>query len=163
MHHLAGRSAILFSLWMFGCGGARTEPAAVEETSLIQASSDEAPAETVPAPVANASVLHPGEIRRDDLSAILAKGPGAVLALVETEPFRQNGRFEGFTIVRFKEGPPAAVDLKEGDVFQSVNGLRIVSPDDYFRAFQELRVASELRFDILRDGAPRTLTYKLVE
>ena len=163
MHDLAARSAIVFAAAMIGCGGAQTPPAAVEETPLIDTSADAAPVETAPADISAAAALKPGEIRRGDLSTILAKGPGAVLAMVETEPFRQNGKFAGFTIARFKKGPPAVVDLREGDVLQSVNGLRIVSPDDYFRAFQELQVASELRFDILRDGVPRTFTYKVVE
>lgn len=141
------------------CGGGQTETAAIEETALMEEQPIPSSVETA----GNQPSAAPGQIRRADLSAILAKGPGAVLALVETEPYRQNGQFAGFKILRFAGGPPNAVDLREGDVLQKINGLRIASPDDYFRAFQELNVASEIRFDILRDGAPLTLTYPVVE
>ena len=83
--------------------------------------------------------------------------------MVETEPVREGKKFVGFKITTFVHGDPKAIDLKAGDVLVGVNGKNIVSPDDYFRVFQELTVASELRFDILRSGTPKTVSYPIVD
>ena len=155
MHHRVILS--FFCLSAAACGAAQPTSVGIEETAIAPppAAEENAPAKSQP-PL-------PGQIRRADLSAILSRGPGGVLTLVETEPYRESGRFVGFKIARFVEGAPKAVDLREGDILLSVNGLKIASPDDYYRAFQELQVASELRFDVLRDGAPKTLAYPIIE
>jgi type II secretory pathway component PulC len=146
------------------CGGAQSESAMVEETALIAGpSADAEQSAGSGADQSDTAQRTPGTIRRVELTQILALGPGAVLAMVETEPFRKDGKFVGFKIARFVHGTPAAIDLRDGDVLTAVNGLRIVSPDDFFRVFQELQVASEIRFDVLRDGAPLTLTYPVTE
>ena len=151
----------VLALTAVACGGAAQKNDQIEETPLMPPQDETTSAETAEAP-APASGAHPGEIRRGDLTAILDRGPGAVLAMVETEPHRENGQFVGFTLSRFPGGAPAALDLREGDVLLKVNGLRIATPDDYFRAFQELKVASELRFEILRGDKRLTLTYPVV-
>jgi len=86
-----------------------------------------------------------------------------VLALVQTEPARANGRFVGFRIRAFAAEAPAAVDLRVGDVVVAVNGKSIISPDDFFRVFQELEVASEVRFDILRAGKKECIVYPILD
>lgn len=147
------------------CGGAEKETfTPVEETSLDASHSafdKETPLETDAASADSKAA--PGQIPRDDLHGVLAKGPGALLAMVETEPYRRNGRFVGFKIIRFTGGAPGAIALRKGDVIRAVNGFPVASPNDYFRAFQELSVASELRFDILRDGAPLLLAYPITD
>lgn len=153
-----------------GCGGATVDAdGPIQETNLTEATpppessaagskGGEVAPHTVPDPT-----LPPGAIRRQDLSNILSAGPAAVLAMVETEPAREGKRFMGFRIVAFVQGDPKAVDLRPGDILVAVNGKKIIQPDDYFRVFQELAVASELRFDILRDGLAKTLSYPIVE
>ena len=155
---------IVVSAATTACAGAAPETKTVTETALVESplpASDEGANTPSSSPETEAAV--PGQIRRADLNRVLDLGPGGLLALVETEPFREAGRFVGFRIVRFSNGDPSAVDLRAGDVLCAVNGLPIASPDDFFRAFQELKVASELRFDLFRDGASLTFQYPVVE
>ena len=53
----------------------------------------------------------------------------------------------------------AMVPFKEGDVVTRINGQSVKTPDDAIKVWQELRVASELRIDYERNGAPATLRY----
>ena len=163
MYHLI--LCIIVSVATVACAGAAPETQTVTETALVESpspASDEG-AKAPSTAVSETEAAAPGQIRRADLNRVLELGPGGLLALVETEPFREAGRFVGFRLVRFSNGDPSAVDLRVGDVLRAVNGLPIASPDDFFRAFQELKVASELRFDVLRDGAPLTLQYPVVQ
>ena len=161
------------ALWalplLAGCGGASVDAEApIQETNLAEASpppessTGNGAGETAPASAPDPT-LPPGAILRQDLRNVLSAGPAAVLAMVETEPAREGKRFIGFKIVSFVRGEPKAVDLRPGDILVAVNGMKIIQPDDYFRVFQELAVASELRFDILREGQPKTLSYPIVE
>ncbi len=159
------RRLVLFCM-VCACGGGQV--AVVEETSLTPPPQSAEPA-TVEAPpteaipVETTSSPAEGQISRGDLKRVLGNGPGGVLALVRTEPARSAGRFLGFRIAEFLQGAPTQVDLRVGDVVVAVNGQAIVSPDDFFKVFQELQVASELRFDILREGAPTLLVYAIVD
>jgi general secretion pathway protein C len=150
---------------MTACGGARVDTAEqIEETSITpeQATAAAAPAEqTTEAKVA--PPIPSGAISRRDLHQVLAAGPAGVLAMVQTEPAREGKQFIGFRITAFNKGAPQAIDIRAGDVLVAINGKKIVTPDDYFRVFQELSVASELRFELLRDGKPETLSYPIVD
>ena len=151
------------------CGGGR--PPAVEETTDLAgldqvASSRPAavpPPSAEPSPPRAPAGSEQGAIRRADLDAVLAEGPGALLARVTTEPARVGGRFAGFRITGFPAGPPAAVDLRVGDVLRAVNGRRIERPEHYFEAFRSLSGAGELRLDLYRDGAREVLVYPIVD
>jgi type II secretory pathway component PulC len=163
------RLAFLWGAAMVACGGAQVET--VEETPLAPptasaagTSSSATSASVDPGPSPSASAMPPeGAILRADLRQLLARGPAGVLAMVRTEPARSGGRFVGFRIRAFAVESPEVVDLRVGDVVMAVNGQPIVSPDDFFRVFQELEVASELRFDILREGKKECLVYPIVD
>jgi type II secretory pathway component PulC len=162
--------SLLFSCVVLSCGGADTKVETVEETALMpppapSTSAPNAPPQKTEAAVSSSAKAPPqeGQILRRDLQRYLANGPAGVLALVRTEPARSNGRFLGFKIIEFVHETPTTIDLRAGDVLVAVNGQPIVSPDDFYRVFQELSVASELRFDILRDGHPELLHYPIVD
>ncbi len=104
-----------------------------------------------------------GKILRSDLMVVINQGPAVLLSKVETKPFKQQGKFLGFQIAAFTQGMPTVIDLKPGDVILKVNGRKVERPEHYFEIFQELKVAGELRFDILRDGAAQTLLYPIVD
>lgn len=136
-----------------------TEPRPVSPPAMPKHQSEEReslPDETI-------SQISKGTIRRSDLNRVIADGPAALLAHVSTEPERQGRRFIGFRIAAFHPEAPSALDLQVGDVIITVNGLAIVTPQDFFRVFQELKVASELRFDIIRDNSRKSLVYPIVE
>lgn len=104
-----------------------------------------------------------GKILRKDLMVVINQGPAFLLQKVQTKPFRQNGKFVGFQIAAFTQESPTTIDLKPGDVILKVNGRKVERPEHYFEIFQELKVAGELRFDILREGTKETLLYPIVD
>ena len=149
-------SLILIVTWATGCGAASTDLTAVEETSL---SSDPADGETVPDKIC---VGEP-KIMKSDLNDLLAKGPAYVLAMVQSDSHKVDGRFVGFRIVSFRVDIDPCIDLREEDVITLVNGKSIERPKHYFEVFETLKTAHKVRFDILRDGVPMTLTYPVVD
>ncbi len=149
-------SLILIVAWATGCGAASNDLATVEETSL---SSDPARGETVPDKIC---VGEP-KIMRSDLDDLLAHGPAYVLAMVQSDSHKVDGGFVGFRIVSFRVDLDPCIDLREDDVVTLVNGKSIERPEHYFEVFEALKTAHEVRFDILRDGAPLALTYPVVD
>ncbi len=154
------------SLSLVACGSATTEAAATKETNSAAVSlSNEAAdlSEHVNEESNKETLLPVDQISREGLLNILSQGPGALLAMVETSPYKKEKRFVGFKIDSFVSSAPKAIDIREGDVIRAVNGLLIITPDDFFRLFQELKVASEIRFDLLRNDEAITLTYFVVD
>jgi len=100
---------------------------------------------------------------RSDLNAILAAGPAALLAHVLTEPVKNSGAFVGFKITRFTHGNPPIIDLRTGDVILLVNGKKVERPEDYFIIFEELKVAREINFLLLRENKEISLSYPVIE
>jgi S1-C subfamily serine protease len=147
-------AAVLLAWGLAACGGA-SGSMTVEETKDILAAGDATPGGADPA--------EPGTIRRADLDALLAEGPGALLARVETVPERRDGRFVGFRIAGFPRGAPQSIDLRPGDVVLRVNGHGVERPEQYFEAFRTLAGAAEIRFEILRDGKPAELLYPITD
>jgi len=129
------------------CGGAQDD--GTKTTPEARAGTEAAPpAET--------------ELHRAALDDLLAKGPAYVLAMVQSEAAKEKGKFVGFTIVSFREEPPAYLDLRPGDVVTRVGGLPIETPDQFFAVFEALKTATEVKLDILREGAPRTIAVPIV-
>jgi type II secretory pathway component PulC len=163
--------SLLLSCVVLSCGGAGTKVETVEETALMPPpaastsarSSNPSPNEAAAVSSDTKAPPQEGQILRQDLQRYLSNGPAGVLALVRTEPARSHGRFLGFRIIEFVHETPTTIDLRVGDVLVAVNGQPIVSPDDFYRVFQELSVASELRFDILRNGHSELLHYPIVD
>ncbi len=149
-------SLILIVAWATGCGAASTDLATVEETSL---SSDPARGETVPDKIC---VGEP-KIVRSDLDELLAQGPAYVLAMVQSDSHKVDGRFVGFRIVSFRVDLDPCIDLREDDVIIRVNGKSIERPEHYFEVFETLKTAHRVQFDIQRDGTFLVLTYPVVD
>jgi len=154
---LTRAAALLALACLAACGGAAASLAIEETVDLLPGGGGEPPGAAAPAPA------RPGTVSRSDLDELLAAGPAALLARVETAPEREGGRFAGFRITGFPGGPPAAVDLRVGDVVVRVNGRGIERPEQYFEVFRALAGAAEIRFEIIRDGAPLTLTCPVVD
>jgi len=150
---------ILFaaSLATLGCGSAGVATGQVTETPLGQS------ADTMPAPVQRVCTDSEFTIGRAALDEILSAGPAGVLASVQTDSVVDDGRFVGFRIVSFRVEVDPCLDLREEDVLTRVNGRVIERPEHYFEVFEALRSAKEIRFDLIRDGEPMTLTYPVTE
>jgi type II secretory pathway component PulC len=132
-------------LCLAGCGG-----------SKIEATSTSADVGAAEAPVVET------ELHRAALDELLARGPAYVLAMVQTDSALSGGRFVGFKIVAFRTELPAYLDLEPGDVVTRVNDLPIERPEQFFTVFEKLKIATEVKFDILRDGAPKTVICPIV-
>ena len=137
---------VLVCCLVVACGGAKAE----EASSSADVSDD---AETPPPET---------ELHRAALDELLAKGPAYVLAMVQIDSVMANGRFTGFKIVSFRAELPAYLELAPGDVVTRVNDLPVERPEQFFEVFEKLKTATEVKFDILRGGAPRTLAYPIV-
>lgn len=128
-----------------GCGG-----------SKIEAASSSGDVSAAEAPVVET------ELRRAALDELLAKGPAYALAMVQIDPAKKDGKFVGFRIVSFRSEIPAYLDLRPGDVVTRINDLPIERPEQFFAVFEVLRTAAEVKLDVLRDGAPKTITVPIV-
>jgi S1-C subfamily serine protease len=145
------------SLATLGCGSASVATGPVTETSLDQG------AEAMPAPAQRICTDSDFAIGRAALEEVLSAGPAGVLASVQTDSVVDDGKFVGFRIVSFRVEVDPCLDLREEDVLTRVNGRVIERPEHYFEVFEALRTAKEIRFDLLRDGEPVTLTYPVTE
>jgi S1-C subfamily serine protease len=144
-----------------GCGGETPAPHAPPSSTPASALGADAGApDPKPAPPG-------GALRRSDVSRAVAAGLGAFLARIalDDQPARVSGRFHGFRVVALR-GDPAFwrdVDLRAGDVVTRVNGMPIEHPEEALEVFRSLDVASELRVDLERDGAPRDLRFSILD
>ena len=139
-------------LTLGGCGGSTT-PA---ETAAVEAPVVEAPAEP-PQP------RRAGTITRAELFPVLEGGLGRFLGGVGTEPQVEAGRFVGWRITRFFPEDPRFADiaLRPGDVVTRVNAQPIERPEQAFRVWDGLRVASELVVDFTHEGQPQQMRYAI--
>ena len=149
------RAAILAGLFFVtACGGAARAPATAPQVAV-------APKPPAPAPAARGPLT---TLKRGDVVSVIDSGFGNFLQRVQVEPSLMDGRFRGWTIVDLRPtGFWEAVDLKPGDVVTSVNGLPIERDTEAFDAFESLRTADALAVAYVRDGAPHTLSYRIVD
>jgi type II secretion system protein C len=126
-----------------------------------------AAAPVTPAPPPSAEPAPAGAVRRSDVRASLKEGLGAFLQKVELDvdrPVFKDGKFFGFRILALKDASFfRGVDLRPGDVVSKVNGFPVEKPEQAIQAFQSLEVASEIRVEYERGGAPRELRVEIIE
>lgn len=61
------------------------------------------------------------------------------------------------------ESPAAKAGLKEGDVIQEYNGQRVEGVDQFVRMVRETPANRKVTLQIVRDGAPQTLTATILK
>ncbi len=105
-------------------------------------------------------------VSRASVERALRRGLGRVLANADVDASLDGARrFVGWRIVALHDEPDdmwKGVDLRVGDVVTAVNGFPIERPQQADRAFQSLRVSSEIRVSLLRDGRPMELRIAIV-
>ncbi|MCB9740203.1 MAG: PDZ domain-containing protein [Deltaproteobacteria bacterium] len=74
-------------------------------------------------------------------------------------------RFLGFRLMQVFDDSPRAhsYGIRPGDIVQSVNGIRLIRPEDLMRIVQKLRKADAIEARILRDGDPRKVRIPIVD
>ncbi len=155
-----------------GCA-ARATPSASTHDSVTSAGSETSPSSSSRAPdehVADArdSLVPrtPGPLTRAEVETALTRGLGVFLARVDVSPAMTNGRFVGFRLERaddIDDWHSAGADIRIGDVILRVNGIRIERPEQALWAFERLRIARAIDVDLIRNGAPRTISTPIVD
>ncbi len=136
------------ALSLLGCGEALTEGAAAPKAATQK------PAASAPTAVTHTT---PGRLDRQAVDLVLTeKGPQWVFQRVVPEEVFVEGKFVGWRIVSMpKEWE--SLDIKPGDVVTRVNGLEIERPEDMWRVWTSVYVASELKIAYQREGKAREL------
>lgn len=153
-----------FLSFLMACGGSTVETGGLSETDISastitsEPNSDDQSAQVAPTKedIAQPPVIT--DVHRDELDRVLAEGPAKVLAMVQTDSYKEHERFLGFRIVAFRIDAKQVLGLREGDVVTRVNGLFIERPEQYFQVFEKLKTATEISFRIIRNGEPMVLT-----
>jgi type II secretory pathway component PulC len=99
----------------------------------------------------------PGVIYRSELRRATRDGSAAyLLGQLKPEPYRPQGRFEGWIISAVWPGDPElcapGCDLQIGDVILGVNGSKLERPEDLADAMSNLDTLETLELRGLRDG-----------
>jgi len=102
---------------------------------------------------------------RREIQSVLSRGPGALLQKVRVQPFLKNNKFLGFQILWIDSEHPRfqAPYLQTGDTILRVNGVRIRRPEDYLTAFQSLKTADVVEFDIWRNEERLLIEYRIMD
>ncbi len=145
-----------------GCGSAQMARSDSEDSTASDPASNPEENQAIAEVEETPASPQPGTISRSDLDEVLVEGPAGILGRALTEPVFKSGKFEGFRITAFPRGEPTVIDLRVGDVILKVNGRSVERPENYYDIFQELKVATELHFELRRDGVEQTLVYPIV-
>ena len=107
----------------------------------------------------------PTSLDRADVDAFLAQGPGWFVRHVAMEPAHLGDQFVGHRIVSFFESDErfATVDLRPGDVVVRVNDMRIGKPEQFMKAWEDMKVARKLVVEYVRGGSVRVLTWDIID
>ncbi len=88
--------------------------------------------------------------------------PRCALVQVRVVPYFKDGKPDGFKIFAIKKDSLwAKLGFHNGDIIQSVNGMKITSPDKALGAYQTFKSADKIEVAILRRGEPIKFTYIL--
>jgi len=90
------------------------------------------------------------------------KDPYELLGKGKVTPAWKDGRVQGLQLQNIADNEHAQrLGLKEGDIVSSVNGVKIRSVDEAISLAGKLQQAPVIRVEVMRDGKPQTLTYRL--
>lgn len=121
-----------------------------DEERLIDEATEVAATDPVPA-------RPPGAIYRSEVRRATQDGSAAyLLGQLRPEPYRPQGRFEGWIITAVWPGDPdlcaPGCDLQIGDVILDVNGSKLERPEDLADAMSKLDTLETLELRGMRDG-----------
>ena len=123
----------------------------------------EPPPEVEPEPCDEPPPAGEAVLQRTQVDRFMENGPQWFVRQVDMEPARLGDRFVGYRLRRFFDGDArfARVDLKVGDVVLRVNGMPIGRPEQFMKAWGELKVAKELTVEYVRGGLQRELRWEI--
>ncbi len=120
------------------------------------------PAPFMPSVVSGASkAVRDRNISRIALDRELNDFP-RLLSQARVVPEIQGGKNIGFRLGEIVSGSLYdRIGLKNGDIVQTVNGVRIQNPSQAMAMYQQLKDASSVAVELLRNGQPQTLNYNI--
>ncbi len=84
------------------------------------------------------------------------------LTEIRAIPNIQNGKTNGFALSEIEPGSVFdEMGLEEGDILHSINGQPMTDPAMAMQMMSQLRNATQISIQVLRDGHPTTLTYQI--
>ena len=101
-----------------------------------------------------------GVIDREGLQTIVELGLGRFFARVKVSPVLQRGQFQGFRVTGLDPAWNGGGVLLD-DIVVRLNELPIERPEQAQAAFESLHDASEISVDLMRDGKPKKLRYRV--
>jgi type II secretory pathway component PulC len=152
-------SWLALAMAVIGCAQTSGRPAFPEPRE------DETAAQGTTAPRAEpAAAAKPG-LHRQELTAVLDRGPGAFLQSVRVRASLGGGSFSGWEILSLdaEDGRFERVDLGPGDVVTRINGRVVERPEQLSEVWESLRGATELVVEYRRHGELRELRFPIVE
>ena len=141
---------VLFALFLPACASTAPPEPVVPKRPPVAEEPAAATKRAIPA----------GQIRREDVLAVLSDGPPAFLSRLDVDPVQDKaGKLHGWRVVAVRE--EAWADVRTGDVILRVNGKRVDDPYQFFDVFQSLAFAPELAIAVERGGAPLELRWPI--
>ncbi|MDH5379146.1 MAG: hypothetical protein OEX00_12550, partial [Gammaproteobacteria bacterium] len=87
----------------------------------------------------------------------LESDPQSVMSAVRAEPYRVGGDIKGYRVFPGRDKELLGqVGLKPGDVVTSVNGIELDNPLKGLEIMKQLKEASQVSVDVLRNGVNQT-------
>ncbi|HED00180.1 MAG TPA: hypothetical protein ENN18_07340 [Proteobacteria bacterium] len=100
-------------------------------------------------------------ISREDVNNLILSA-GNIARSVKIAPYFEKGRPAGMRLSNIKKGTVLEkAGLNEADVLKAVNNLKIATPYQIFDAYKKLKNNTSFEVEVLREGKPITLTYKI--
>lgn len=144
--------------------GRQEEIVMSEDASKVQPKS-EAPAAAAPAGQPTVDVVERGAnnfvIDKEQFGTML-DDLGPLLSSARVVPNFKDGVIDGYKIFAIKKGSLyEKIGLQNGDIIDTINGLKIETPDRAVQMFQQLRSEQTFTVDVRRDGQPQQFSYAL--
>ena len=101
------------------------------------------------------------EVSREEVTGAFTD-VNELMTSVRLVPHFEEGLPVGFQIGQIRSrGFLDRIGLRDGDVLLGINGMLITTPEQAFKAYQELQSVSTIRVDVLRDRRSQALTYRI--
>lgn len=118
---------------------------------------DERPAGTYEAVSASSTV----RVERDEINEAM-QNINTLMRQVRIRPYFENGQPSGILLSGIRNNSIFEdMGLQSGDIVKGVNGREIRSVEDALNFYENLKSSSEVELEIQRDGARRTIYYRI--
>lgn len=88
--------------------------------------------------------------------------PSNFVAQFNLTPFSKEGRFAAFEVkTQPEENLSARYDLQEGDLIVGINGVPATNPEEFSKAFEQIRFTQTVDIELIRNGVRHHKSYML--